>query len=68
MSHVSLHTSSDDWQREAVRLANIITKGPGTPHARIDKVRKALIEIAAENYTAGKAEAMKAAPVDETQP
>lgn len=62
MPHVSLHTSSDDWQREAIRLANIITKGPGTPHARIDKLRQALIDIAAENYNAGKAEGAKSVP------
>ncbi len=61
MPFVSKHTTSDDWQREAIRLADIIRKGPGSPHARVETLKQTLLATAAENFAAGKAEGQSAA-------
>ncbi len=61
MPFVSKHTTSDEWQREAIRLADIIRKGPGSPHARVETLKQTLLATAAENFAAGKAEGQSAA-------
>ena len=61
MPFVSIKTTDDEWRREAVRLASIISKGPGSPHQRVEVLKQAMLAVAAENFTAGKAEGASAA-------
>ncbi len=61
MPFVSKHTTDDAWRTEAIRLADIIRKGPGSPHQRVDAIHQALIATAAENFAAGKTEGASAA-------
>lgn len=49
--------SQDQWLAVAQDIANRITRGPGSTHARVLYLRDLLMSIAAENYEAGRKEA-----------
>jgi hypothetical protein len=43
----------DDWDQLAHELFHLCTRGSGTPHAKEAKLRKAVLDVAAENFRAG---------------
>ncbi len=56
--------SPDEWHDLAQSVADRVTKGPGSTHARVLWVKDLLQQISTQYYEQGKAEAAKSEPTE----